>query len=145
MFLNSGLCSREDWVFIRTGEESWNYEGGGEEWRVGDDIRAVKKVENKDPLLVNSDDLEMDDNEIALHEDDVHISTDDPYLDICFSKRVHGLTDQSMHQMLIFANQKDYDKVLVGGSWMVYGHYLIVQPWNHEFSTKVSHLSKIVA
>ncbi|MBA0881771.1 hypothetical protein Goshw_022030 [Gossypium schwendimanii] len=63
----------------------------------------------------------LDDNEIALHEDDVHISTDDPY--IRFSKRVHGLIDQSMHQMLI-----DYDKVLVGGSWMVYGHYLIAQP-----------------
>lgn len=35
--------------------------------------------------------------------------------------------------------------VLLGGPWMIYGPYLVVQPWSREFMTKETHALKIVA
>lgn len=33
-----------------------------------------------------------------------------------------------------FGNQQDYQMALLNGPWVVYGHYLTVQPWTPEFS-----------
>lgn len=47
--------------------------------------------------------------------------------------------------LLKLASQNYYNRVLMGGPWMMYGHYLVVQPWSREFTTKESHPSKIVS
>lgn len=43
------------------------------------------------------------------------------------------------------ASQDDYNKVIMGGPWMVYGHYLVVQPWSRDFSMEETYPSKIIA
>ncbi|MBA0575109.1 hypothetical protein Golob_027801 [Gossypium lobatum] len=40
---------------------------------------------------------------------------------------------------------KDYTKSLSEGSWMIYEHYLIIQPKSRDFSTTGNAPSKIVA
>ncbi|KAK5833596.1 hypothetical protein PVK06_017446 [Gossypium arboreum] len=42
-------------------------------------------------------------------------------------------------------SQNDYNRVIMGGLWMVYGHYLVVQPWSRDFSTEQNFPSKIIA
>ncbi|XP_039049545.1 uncharacterized protein LOC120190550 [Hibiscus syriacus] len=44
-----------------------------------------------------------------------------------------------------FKNEEDYSRVLMGGPWMIYGSYLIVQPWGRLFSTLEDHPSQIIA
>ncbi|MBA0590444.1 hypothetical protein Gorai_019149 [Gossypium raimondii] len=92
-------------------------------------LRATKKVKNKDFDLVDVDDQEKDEDvhlplddekEIAFLEGDVKISLDAPYPQIYFSERVHNLINKSMKQTVI----NDYNRVLMGGLWMVYDHYL---------------------
>ncbi|XP_016706963.1 uncharacterized protein [Gossypium hirsutum] len=43
------------------------------------------------------------------------------------------------------ASQNDYNRVIMGVPWMVYGHYLVVQPWNRYFFTEENYPSKIIA
>ncbi|KAL4272707.1 hypothetical protein GQ457_13G011180 [Hibiscus cannabinus] len=43
-----------------------------------------------------------------------------------------------------FAVEEDFAHVLTGGSWVVYGSYLTVQPWSRNFSTNVDHPEKIM-
>lgn len=58
----------------------------------------------------------------------------------------YKIVDLDNNYFLIkLANQSDYNKVLMGGPWMMYGHYLVVQPWSREFTTEESHPSKIIA
>ncbi|KAH1038647.1 hypothetical protein J1N35_040390 [Gossypium stocksii] len=33
-----------------------------------------------------------------------------------------------------FQNNKDYDKVLTQGPWIIFGQYLTIQPWTKDFS-----------
>ncbi|KAL4279049.1 hypothetical protein GQ457_03G029200 [Hibiscus cannabinus] len=40
-----------------------------------------------------------------------------------------------------FALAEDFQKVLTGGPWVIYGSYLTVQPWNRNFSTTEAHPS----
>ncbi|XP_039029459.1 uncharacterized protein LOC120163645 [Hibiscus syriacus] len=39
------------------------------------------------------------------------------------------------YYIVMFTNEDDYIRVLMDGPWMVYGNYLIVQPWSRTFST----------
>ncbi|XP_039007580.1 uncharacterized protein LOC120135376 [Hibiscus syriacus] len=43
-----------------------------------------------------------------------------------------------------FQNDDDYTKVLAEGSWIIYGQYLTVKPWNMEFHTSQSYPTTIV-
>lgn len=47
--------------------------------------------------------------------------------------------------LIKLASQNDYNRVLMGDPWMMYGYYLVVQPWSRDFTTEESHLSKIIA
>ncbi|MBA0554948.1 hypothetical protein Golob_014020 [Gossypium lobatum] len=38
----------------------------------------------------------------------------------------------------------DHDNALIGGLWMIYGHYLVVQPWSRDFTTSENYPSKMV-
>lgn len=42
------------------------------------------------------------------------------------------------------ASLTDYNRILMGGPWMIYGHYLVVQPWSRDFSTEETLPSKII-
>ncbi|KAL4290041.1 hypothetical protein GQ457_14G004340 [Hibiscus cannabinus] len=46
---------------------------------------------------------------------------------------------------LRFACESDYERVLAGGSWVVYGNYLTVQPWSRSFSTSIDHPTRVLA
>ncbi|KAH1080394.1 hypothetical protein J1N35_020155 [Gossypium stocksii] len=39
----------------------------------------------------------------------------------------------------------DYEWVLSRRPWMIYGHYLVVQPWSRDFTIKETLSSNIVA
>ncbi|KAL4278708.1 hypothetical protein GQ457_03G007490 [Hibiscus cannabinus] len=43
-----------------------------------------------------------------------------------------------------FALVEDFQKVLSGGPWVIYGNYLTVQPWSRGFSTTEAHPSHIM-
>ncbi|KAL4362640.1 hypothetical protein GQ457_04G012220 [Hibiscus cannabinus] len=43
-----------------------------------------------------------------------------------------------------FAEEDDYNMVLTGGPWVIYGSYLTVQPWSRSFSTSTGHPSQII-
>ncbi|KAL4272499.1 hypothetical protein GQ457_13G019110 [Hibiscus cannabinus] len=43
-----------------------------------------------------------------------------------------------------FALEEDFQKVLTGGPWVIYGSYLTVQPWSRKFSTTEAHPSHIM-
>ncbi|KAL4323226.1 hypothetical protein GQ457_11G022260 [Hibiscus cannabinus] len=49
------------------------------------------------------------------------------------------------YYLIRFAMDADYDKVLSGGPWMIYGCYLTVQPWSREFYTAASYPKQILA
>ncbi|KAL4384684.1 hypothetical protein GQ457_15G002820 [Hibiscus cannabinus] len=46
--------------------------------------------------------------------------------------------------LIRFALESDMLKVLTGGPWVIYGHYLTVQPWSRSFSTAKDHPDQIV-
>ncbi|KAL4310070.1 hypothetical protein GQ457_01G015050 [Hibiscus cannabinus] len=55
------------------------------------------------------------------------------------------LIDMDNEYILVrFANEEDFIKVLSGGSWVVYGSYLTVQPWSRHFSTNADHPDKVM-
>ncbi|KAI9071434.1 hypothetical protein K1719_046604 [Acacia pycnantha] len=43
-----------------------------------------------------------------------------------------------------FDLEEDYTKVLTGGSWMIFGAYITVQPWSIAFYPRTANLSKAV-
>ncbi|KAL4364157.1 hypothetical protein GQ457_04G008120 [Hibiscus cannabinus] len=43
-----------------------------------------------------------------------------------------------------FALEEDFQMVLSGGPWVIYGNYLTVQPWSRGFSTSEAHPSHIM-
>ncbi|KAI9073360.1 hypothetical protein K1719_044701 [Acacia pycnantha] len=43
-----------------------------------------------------------------------------------------------------FDLEEDYTKVLIGGPWMIFGAYLIVQPWTIAFDPRTAKLSNVV-
>ncbi|XP_039054112.1 uncharacterized protein LOC120196354 [Hibiscus syriacus] len=48
------------------------------------------------------------------------------------------------YYLVRFAIEDDYNNVLLGGPWVIYGSYLTVQPWNRSFSTVANHPIKIM-
>ncbi|KAK8975648.1 hypothetical protein V6N11_005024 [Hibiscus sabdariffa] len=48
------------------------------------------------------------------------------------------------YYLVMFENEFDYEHVLTGGSWTVFGSYVTVQPWSREFSTTESFPAQIM-
>ncbi|MBA0856323.1 hypothetical protein Goshw_026739, partial [Gossypium schwendimanii] len=111
-------------------------------------VRNVEERGLEDEIVVES--------KLDIGEDDYTISTEDKYPKITFSKRIHEWIDRSMAKTVVvvnldnnffmvkIGNQKDYDNALMGGPWMIYGHFLVVQPWSRDFITSESYPSKMV-
>ncbi|KAL4305523.1 hypothetical protein AHAS_Ahas16G0086800 [Arachis hypogaea] len=49
------------------------------------------------------------------------------------------------YYLVHFAEEEDYSHALMGGPWMIAGHYLIVQRWRPFFLTTENHVRKIAA
>ncbi|KAL4303003.1 hypothetical protein GQ457_10G018810 [Hibiscus cannabinus] len=47
--------------------------------------------------------------------------------------------------LVTFGAHKDYLHVLAGGPWMIFGHYIAVEPWSKDFTTSQPYPSKIIA
>ncbi|KAL4273588.1 hypothetical protein GQ457_13G013000 [Hibiscus cannabinus] len=48
------------------------------------------------------------------------------------------------YYLVRFAMEEDFNKVLKGGPWVIYGSYLTVQPWHQFFNTEEVHPSHIM-
>ncbi|KAL4332004.1 hypothetical protein GQ457_07G003470 [Hibiscus cannabinus] len=48
------------------------------------------------------------------------------------------------YYLICFALENDMSKVFTGGPWLIYGHYLTVQPWSRSFSTAKDYPDQIV-
>ncbi|KAL4290816.1 hypothetical protein GQ457_14G003450 [Hibiscus cannabinus] len=48
------------------------------------------------------------------------------------------------YYLVRFANEDDFQKVLFGGPWVIYGSYLTVQPWKRHFNSAEEHPSHMV-
>ncbi|TYH58544.1 hypothetical protein ES332_D08G161800v1 [Gossypium tomentosum] len=91
--------------------------------------------------------------ELEITEDDYMINTEGEYLKIAFFERIHEWIDKSMAKTTVvrllgknigYKALKDYDNALTGGPWVIYGHYLVVQPWSGDITTRESFPSKMV-
>ncbi|MBA0580714.1 hypothetical protein Gorai_022920 [Gossypium raimondii] len=78
-----------------------------------------------------------------LKDGDVITEVVDEILLITFSDRVHQFIEWK-NQLMDLENEfflvrfhdiDDYNNVLAGGPWVVYGNYLTVRPWSPNFST----------
>ncbi|XP_028807535.1 uncharacterized protein LOC114762238 [Neltuma alba] len=47
--------------------------------------------------------------------------------------------------MVNFAHESDYEMALTGGPWLLYDHYLCVQPWKADFEPDEERITKISA
>ncbi|KAK9030159.1 hypothetical protein V6N11_031590 [Hibiscus sabdariffa] len=52
---------------------------------------------------------------------------------------------ENYYFLVTFGAHKDYLHVLVGGPWMIFGHYIAVEPWSEGFTTSQPYPSKIIA
>lgn len=44
-----------------------------------------------------------------------------------------------------FESKKDFNNVVAQGPWVIFGHYLIIQPWSSKFSTLNAYPRSVVA
>ncbi|KAK8538824.1 hypothetical protein V6N12_034532 [Hibiscus sabdariffa] len=44
-----------------------------------------------------------------------------------------------------FWSQSDYDKAITGGPWVIFRHYLVVEPWTVDFSSSHPYPSHVMA
>ncbi|KAK8494133.1 hypothetical protein V6N12_009730 [Hibiscus sabdariffa] len=47
--------------------------------------------------------------------------------------------------LVMFKSRVDYTKAISGGPWMLFGHYLVVEPWTVDFFTFQPHSNRVVA
>ncbi|KAK8564731.1 hypothetical protein V6N12_058314 [Hibiscus sabdariffa] len=81
----------------------------------------------------------FDDDEVVLLEGDVTRSDVDGLISIQFSDRPHPfrLMDiENDYFLASFWSRLDYDKAIIGGPWVIFGHYLVVEPWTVDFSSQ---------
>ncbi|MBA0841141.1 hypothetical protein Goarm_003651, partial [Gossypium armourianum] len=94
--------------------------------------------------------------DFELHDGNMAMEVVDGVPSITFSDRVHQFIEQKMALIVIvklpgkkvglhaLLNKDDFDKVVIGGPWMIFGHYLTVRPWSLNFSTSNDGLDKQV-
>ncbi|KAL4378879.1 hypothetical protein GQ457_02G015220 [Hibiscus cannabinus] len=47
--------------------------------------------------------------------------------------------------LVTFKSRSDYSNAISGGPWVLFGHYLVVEPWTTDFSTSQSHPNRVLA
>ncbi|KAH1031380.1 hypothetical protein J1N35_043554 [Gossypium stocksii] len=85
--------------------------------------------------------LETDVDDVQLLEGDVTVGTEDNILSIRFFDRLHQILHRRMSRTVFVKllgkkiGEDDYARALTEEPWIVFGHYLTVQPWTEYFST----------
>ncbi|KAG8475310.1 hypothetical protein CXB51_031953 [Gossypium anomalum] len=104
------------------------------------DSNASLETESKEESWVEDD--------IELIEEDVKKEIMDGVPSIDFSKRVYSLIEKSMARMVVvklLGRTIGYNTLWNKGQWVIFGHYLTVQPWFPSFTTLQSYPHKVVA
>ncbi|MBA0750782.1 hypothetical protein Gogos_002169 [Gossypium gossypioides] len=98
---------------------------------------------NSNPLN-NSLENKWEEDDIDLLDGDIRNEVIDgvPYID--FSDRVYSTIEENMSKLLMdikndyflakFESYLDYSNFLSNGPWVIYGKYMMVQPWTNQFS-----------
>ncbi|KAL4325050.1 hypothetical protein GQ457_11G008270 [Hibiscus cannabinus] len=47
--------------------------------------------------------------------------------------------------LVTFKSNSDFSNAVSGGPWVLFGHYLVVEPWTVDFSTSQSHPNRVLA
>ncbi|KAL4379705.1 hypothetical protein GQ457_02G020840 [Hibiscus cannabinus] len=81
--------------------------------------------------------------DVEVREEDVLIGDAGALSKIRFSDRIHDVIDAKLTHSIII-HETDFSKVLTRGLWVIYGSYLIVQPWSRNFSIASAYPSKIM-
>ncbi|KAL4273826.1 hypothetical protein GQ457_13G020550 [Hibiscus cannabinus] len=67
-------------------------------------------------------------------------------LDMWKPKEAFRLMDiENDYFLVTFKSRPDYSNAISGGPWVLFGHYLVVEPWTTEFSTSQSHPNRVLA
>ncbi|KAI9105208.1 hypothetical protein K1719_022737 [Acacia pycnantha] len=95
---------------------------------MGDDfVRDAPKILSfKDKLLNHS---EEEDEDIVLNQGDISIGLNEKVPTVDFSSHVIDTLNKKMGLL----EDLDYQNALLIGPWMIFGHYLTVQPWTLAF------------
>ncbi|MBA0842418.1 hypothetical protein Goarm_002242 [Gossypium armourianum] len=98
---------------------------------------------NSNPLN-NSLENKWEEDDIDLLDGDIRNEVIDGVPSIDFSDRVYSIIEESMSKLLMdikndyflakFESYLDYSNILSNGPWVIYGKYMMVQPWTNQFS-----------
>ncbi|KAL4362829.1 hypothetical protein GQ457_04G015580 [Hibiscus cannabinus] len=67
-------------------------------------------------------------------------------LDIWKPTEAFRLMDiENDYYLVTFKSHPDYSKAVSGGPWVLFGHYLVVEPWTVDFSASQSHPNRVMA
>ncbi|KAL4283418.1 hypothetical protein GQ457_16G006850 [Hibiscus cannabinus] len=61
------------------------------------------------------------------------------------SKPIKLIDIENHHFLVKFSSRSDYVAALTDGPWTIFGHYITVEPWSHDFDPSQSHPSRIMA
>ncbi|KAK8521075.1 hypothetical protein V6N12_004991 [Hibiscus sabdariffa] len=61
------------------------------------------------------------------------------------SKPIKLIDIENHHFLVKFSSRSDYISALTDGPWTIFGHYITVEPWSHDFGPSQSHPSRIMA
>ncbi|KAL4378119.1 hypothetical protein GQ457_02G027990 [Hibiscus cannabinus] len=105
-----------------------------------------------------------DNEEVKLVDGDVTRSVVDGLISIVFSERVQALAVKNFdltvvvklldfrlmdiendYFLVTFKSSSDFSNAISGGPWVLFGHYLVVEPWTVDFSTSQSHPNRVLA
>ncbi|KAH1113658.1 hypothetical protein J1N35_007036 [Gossypium stocksii] len=101
------------------------------------DSSPVNEVSWKDKLLGGSISNSIDDVtkiDLVFEDGDIHRSNLNSILSTNFSDRINKILIKGMELIVVVKILgADYDAALSQGHWIVFGHYLTVQPWIVDF------------
>ncbi|KAG8486656.1 hypothetical protein CXB51_020060 [Gossypium anomalum] len=104
--------------------------------------------------LNSSDCLTRNECDLVLRDGDVNTSLVNGIPAIAFSGRIKDILFKEMESTIIlkllgrnigYNGMKDYNKVLTQGSWIIFGQYLMVQPWTKTFNPEQPYPSVVLA
>ncbi|MBA0752022.1 hypothetical protein Gogos_000903 [Gossypium gossypioides] len=88
--------------------------------------RSTKKVRTRSDLPPESEDPTVDRNGQKIQGFDLPKNPRGP---------IQLMDSENDFFLVRFHEEEDYNKVLVGGLWVIFGNYLSIRPWSSDFST----------
>ncbi|KAH1121899.1 hypothetical protein J1N35_005059 [Gossypium stocksii] len=63
---------------------------------------------------------------------------------LCRGRLMGYLQLRSLTFLVRFQNEHEYIAIVSGGTWTIFGHYLMVRPWTRGFSTDPAHPNNLL-